>query len=147
MTRRRLILAACVAVVALGAGWWLCVGGLSTEEQYLVGTWYSTSGTGTWVFEADQSGRYQHRHPIPTLSFPAAYLYDDFRETWFLRGGAILLDCEQSEFRRAFRPLLRFLGRRPKEIMTFTLVSIIDDEMVVIRPDGSREMWTRDLRR
>ena len=40
MTRRRLILAACVAAVALGAAWWLCSDRLTPEEQRLVGTWH-----------------------------------------------------------------------------------------------------------
>jgi hypothetical protein len=39
MTRRRLILAASVAVVALGAAWWLTPDGLSVEERRLVGSW------------------------------------------------------------------------------------------------------------
>jgi hypothetical protein len=38
MTRRRLILAACAAVVALGATWWLFSDRLSAEEQRLAGT-------------------------------------------------------------------------------------------------------------
>ena len=39
MTRRRLVLAAALAVVALGAAWWLLDDGLSVEERRLVGTW------------------------------------------------------------------------------------------------------------
>jgi hypothetical protein len=39
MTRRRFILAACVAVGALGAAWWLFGDGLLAEEQHVVGTW------------------------------------------------------------------------------------------------------------
>ena len=39
MTRRRLVLAAALAVVALGAAWWVVGDGLTAEEQRLVDTW------------------------------------------------------------------------------------------------------------
>jgi hypothetical protein len=35
MTRRLLVLTAAVAVIAIGAGWWLLTDGLSAEERRL----------------------------------------------------------------------------------------------------------------
>jgi hypothetical protein len=146
MTRRRLIVAACVAVVALGAAWWLFSDRLTADERHFVGTWHPTSGSGQWLFGADRAGRYERsfRGSAPTdPAFPAASWSYNYPGTWIAQGGVITVDGESNSFRRAIRPALRFFGRRPIEAARFTLESIFENEMVVITPDGTREVWTR----
>jgi hypothetical protein len=54
MTRRRLILAACVALVALGAALWRLVSDpLTDQERRFVGTWKSTPNTVSSVLVSD----------------------------------------------------------------------------------------------
>jgi len=63
MTRRQLVLAAALAVAALGAVWWLLSDGLSAEERRLVGTWRlrldSGDIIGTWVVGSDPHLEFQ----------------------------------------------------------------------------------------
>jgi hypothetical protein len=60
MTRPRLILAICVAVIALGAAGWMVGDGLSPEERRLVGTW-RTSGNLSGV---DEEVQYSRNHRV-----------------------------------------------------------------------------------
>jgi hypothetical protein len=61
MTRRRLILAACIALAALGAAWWWFANALSEEERQLVGSWRIAAppraANGIWEFDADRRWR------------------------------------------------------------------------------------------
>jgi hypothetical protein len=107
MTRRRLILAACVAVVALGAAWWLYGDGLTAEERRLVGTWRNLdSRTGEWVgtmtFLPDHTHVYVPRSGQPR---PGSRSH-----LWHIRDGAIVFDYEPSAIRRLLRPLAPRLG-------------------------------------
>jgi hypothetical protein len=147
MTRRSLILAACVAVVALGVAWWYGMNRLSVEERRLLGTWHPTSGSGHWTFGADRNGRFQRSRTGPVSDDPTVPTTSwscDFPEHWAIRDGAIVIDGEMNIFRRAFRPVVRMFGRPRSEPMSFALESVTAAEMVIVQPDGSKDIWTRD---
>jgi hypothetical protein len=142
MTRRRLILAACVAVVAQGGAWWLWSAHEWADEQRLVGTWHlgnSPTWEGSWTFGADRVG---HRW-VSRRGFCSLVDIED-SDHWSLRGGMIVLDGEPSAFRRTIRPLLHFFGQACAAHQTFPLESVTDDQMVIVWPGGEREFWTRD---
>src|SRR5262245_17918962 len=99
MTHRRLILAI-VAAVLVGMAWWLSLDRLSAEERLLVGTWtYNVTGARPrWMhFGADRQCALGYGPPGgPNREINPG-------GPWVLRDGAILIDCEDSAVRRAFR--------------------------------------------
>src|SRR5215207_4300501 len=104
MKRRRLIVVATVAGLALGAAWWLLDDRLSAEERRLVGAWRTRNPppgtTDLIVFHPDRrcfSGP-------PNLRDPSALPCH-----WYLRNGLLVIDHEPSGLRRAVRPVfIRF---------------------------------------
>jgi hypothetical protein len=141
MTRRRLILAASVAVVALGAVWWLLAGRLTTEEQRLVGTWRTDRGvipeSEFFQLDADRHCRYwkQSQH--------GGNITIEFAGPWSVCGRTIVMDGEANSFFRAARPLLSALGIPHGEGWVFDLEPAADDEMVTNDIAGGRRVWTR----
>jgi hypothetical protein len=142
MTRRRLILAVCVAAVALGAAWWLFTDRLTAEEQRLVGTWKIApsplDGSATWVFGPDRRSY---------LCLRGQGDREDADEIvmsgrWSKRDGVIIVDGEDNSARRVLRPVLRLLRRRVARVEQFT-ASVTTDELVLTGVDDSRQVWTR----
>jgi hypothetical protein len=140
MTRRRLILAACVAVVALGAAWWLTLDQLAPDERQLVGTWrhhQPTSGrwTNTLILSRNRQywdvPLYQRAHGTPD-------------GTWAIRNGEFIVDLECDTVRRTLRPLCNLLHVRIAPKVSCPLASITADEVVIVMPDGNRHVWTRE---
>jgi hypothetical protein len=103
MTRRRLVLAACVAVVAIGAAWWLFADGLSAEERRFVGTWRLRQNEPflTLTFTTDHRCSRSARYPSWTNVTPGH---------WWIRGERVFMDLEPNAVRRVLRPLLDRLG-------------------------------------
>jgi hypothetical protein len=140
MTRRRLILAACVAVVALRAAWWLFDHEPSPTEQRLIGTWRLRTEivgeTGELVFQPDFSWRCSRFRPPLGLERGSGQ--------WSIQGKAIVFDGENRRAWRMLRPLLRQLGGYVAPVIATTPESIAADEVVFVLADGAREVWTRD---
>jgi hypothetical protein len=135
MTRRRLILAI-VAAVLIGMVWWLSLDRLSAEERLLVGTWTyegkSSTGLTEMRFESDRRS-----------GFVLGGKMSECRGPWFFRDGEVLFDSEPNAVRRALRPILDSVGLPSSGAIRYRLTSITADEMVLLRPDGTRETWTR----
>jgi hypothetical protein len=130
MTRRRLILAACVAVVALGAAWSLFGDGLTAEERRLVGTWRHSDSL-AFVFRADRRcWIVQHK------------LNRSSESRWSVRDGIISFDNELSPFRRAYRSIAQGVGIvSPSETMRGEMKT--ENEIVTVWGIARFE-WTRD---
>jgi hypothetical protein len=129
MTRSRLNLAACVAVVALGAAWWFYGDGLTAEERRLVGTWRHSDNL-EFVFCTDRRcWIVQHKQIRSTES------------RWSVREGIISFDKELSPFRRAYRLVAQGIGIvSPSESMRGELKT--ENEIVTISGIVRFE-WTR----
>lgn len=130
MTRRRLILAACVAVAALGAAWWFYGDGLTAEERRLVGTWRHSDNL-AFVFCADRRcWIVQHKQ-------------NRSRECrWSVRDGIISFDNELSPIRRAYRIVAQGVGIIPP---SETLRGEMKTENEIVTVYGiARFEWTRD---
>jgi hypothetical protein len=135
MTRRRPILAACVAVVVLGAAWWLSADRLTADEQQIVGTWrYNDAETGEAKFRIVLTADRQFYDP----EFP-----DRAPCWWHIQNGSIVFDYEPNPIRRALRPLAPMLrlgvGRRNQ-----LSIEVTGDRMAVTPPNGTPTVWTRD---
>jgi len=143
MTRRRLILAACVAVVALGAAWWHWIDRVSAEERRLAGTWQVTSidqrGWSGWTLGSDNVARL-------TGGPPGAFCGNIFtiKYHWRWTGGRLLFEGEEDSLRRLIRPLLQCLRMQVAPLEVYTVELLGPDQLAVIAPDGTREVWTRD---
>jgi hypothetical protein len=146
MTRRRLNLAACFAVVALGAVWWLFGDILSPEERLLVGKWHCAPDqgwrSGTAEFGADRQGWLERADPIHG---PAGYK-GSVAGHWSLQEGVIYFDFEANPIRRKFRPLCyRYrLGITVGSQSAYVTESVSTDKVVICNPNGWSEVWTRD---
>jgi hypothetical protein len=133
MTRRRLNLAACVAVVALVvAWWWLLSSPLTAEEQRFVGAWRLRQNESflTLTFTADHRCSRSVHYPLGTDVIPGR---------WWVRGETIFIDLEQSAVRRTLRPLLGRLG--------IPVVPVGSTDTTIFDFDGTnrrRSAWTRD---
>jgi hypothetical protein len=131
MTRRRLVKAACVAVVALGAAWWFYGDSLTAEEWRLIGTWRHGDNL-EFVFCIDRRcWIVQHKQ-------------NRSRESrWSARDGIISLNNEMSPFRRAYRFVAQGVGIvSPSESMRGEMKT--ENEIVIISGIVRFE-WTRDL--
>jgi hypothetical protein len=144
MTRRRLILAACVAVAALGAGWWWYSGRLTAEELRLIGKWSSGPGDDyrTWTFRPDRTMTTEGFIRSPGDAPNETCWSGECR--WAGGQNVLYLDSEQSEARRAIRPLLQLFGVSVGEKWLLTVESLTDDQMAIVETDGTRRVWTRD---
>jgi hypothetical protein len=140
MTRRRLILAACVAVVALGAAWWLTSERLTEDERSLVGTWRfsATVGNRVWTFRPD--GRARLDADGPGSLFTGRIL--DCH--WTATARELTLDSETSWVRRTLRPLLQRFGEHIDPPIAFTVVSRTENQVIVKVPITGAQVWTRD---
>jgi hypothetical protein len=143
MTRHRIIPAAFLAVVALGAVWWLLSDGLTAEERQLVGTWDYIAppgeGTCTWEFGADRRfvwTTYAGPGRVGVTSVETAH--------WSLRAGMLIFDHELNSFRRTLRPVADRIGMDIERVETYPLASVTGPKMVTINPDGVHDDWTRD---
>jgi hypothetical protein len=136
MTRRRLILASCVAVVALGAAWWLS-DGLSAEEQQLVGMW-------TW-HDRDVEGLTRSAEFLPDgrCFCPTDAAPNGMACCWSVRNGSILFDCEPSRFRRLWRPVAATLRLSIRPAFPPYRVELAGDRMVIYSPDGTPTAYAR----
>jgi hypothetical protein len=142
MTRRRLVLAAALAAIALGAAWWLLSDGLDAEERRLVGTWRTDAdgggGADYWRFAPDRRSSWWHQAPNGNSrgTVPLA-------GPWSVAGREIVMDGEPSGLRRTLRPFLNRLGVATGTVMTLTLEGVADDYPIVRGLDGKRHVWDR----
>ncbi len=128
MRRRRLIVVAVVAVLAIGAMCWLSLDRLTPEERQLVGTWRRSIGSGATTITLDLRAdrRWQERGEYGGQLTGAAG-----GGHWSARGGKLALNLDGRHFRRALFPLLRMAGLR---------VACYDREVIEI--DGNRLVMT-----
>jgi hypothetical protein len=135
MTRRRLILAACVAIAALGAAWWL--DGFSPHERLLVGTWHSDPDLGGVSYRVRFSPDRRFLGIVPPTPEDAPPC------RWHVRGGSLVIDYEPSPIRRLLRRFAPLLGISVRPVDTLPL-EVDEDRMIVVYPYGARIGWTRD---
>jgi hypothetical protein len=141
MTRRRLILAACVAVVALGAAWWGFDDRLTVEEQHLVGAWQTPTfdnGGKVRTFRPDRSFRLR-------LFWPGGGKVVDGTR-WYVRDGSRVTDFETNPFRRFVRaagPATSVLGIKADPALPLRILSVSATQIEVGHPNGVNEIWTR----
>jgi hypothetical protein len=142
MNRRRLILAACVAVVAIGAAWSLFSDQLTPEEQQIVGIWrYHQPVSGRWTNTLTLSPDRRY-WDMPVYQPKSKDRPPD--GTWAIRNGDLIVDLERSAIRRTLRPLCNLVRVRVAPTVSSPLASISADEVVTVMPDGTRVVWTRD---
>jgi hypothetical protein len=140
MPRRRLVLVA-LAVVALGAAWWLLSDGLSAEERRLVGTWRRRelpSGRLLPELIAFDRDRRFHFGEVGQPKDP-----DQLPSWWSIRVGMLVLDNEPSRFRRAVRPLAPYFGLDVEPPNRGGLEWVSGDELVYVDGAGRRVAWVR----
>lgn len=136
MSRRHLILAAALAVVALGAAWWMSWDGLTAQS----GGWWGGGGTrtqqqdSTTVFSADRRYRSEGGPPQPIGEQPPVW--------WSIQGDWLVFDAEPSPLRRALRPVARFVRLRIGPVMSYQMEQSAD-ELVFPQADGSRVICVR----
>jgi hypothetical protein len=126
MARRRIILAACVAVVALGTAWWWYADRLTPEEERLVGTWQLQHVEQVSVPPTVSFGR--DRRWAWTLRTTTG-MRSTITGRWSVRDGRVYLDQEPNPIRRMFRPLL---GR-----LKITVAPVGDYSMTAFDFDGT----------
>jgi hypothetical protein len=138
MTRRRLILAACVAVVALGAAWWYYGDGLTAQERRLVGRWQTSGPEGQGTIE------------VEFLADREFAIFVDGRRTsasrrmrWKVADGRMVVDCEMSQWRRLARPLLSVLGVSVQHVEVVR-VEVDGGNLTLTNKFAKRTVWTRD---
>jgi hypothetical protein len=139
MNRRRLILAACLAVFALGVAWWLYSDRLSAEEQLMVGTWHlnmqSIAMRLALEIRADR-----HAHLSEFIGGIGGREVASGR--WTVKDGAFVFDPEPSALNRVIRPIANRVGIDVRPIEKWTIVSIAPSQLVVVRESGLAETWT-----
>jgi hypothetical protein len=143
MTRCRLILAACVAAVALGAAWWLYGDGLSAEERWLVGTWHLSGPTaqkGSFLLGQDRDGSLI----VDPLGVDSWAFGEQVFGRWSFRDSVIFLDLEQNPAHRVLRPVCALLHIKVGAKYEFAISSVSPDEFAFSNRSGTREVWTRD---
>jgi hypothetical protein len=147
MTRRRLTLAACVAVVALGAAWWLASSRLSLEEQKLAGTWHlavssangPTGVTIVWALYPDHAYRV---HAFDEDAGAAEREPDgremEVRGRWWVQGGAVIFERGGGIWTQLRRLLSNSLpwSLRGAYLETLQIDAITNEELVVRDSDG-----------
>jgi hypothetical protein len=131
MNRRRLILAICIAVVALGAVKWWDSTRLTVEERRFLGVW--KSGIQPVEFRAD------HR-----FAWDSGFDNEVFAGYWRIRDGWITYDYERNAIRRALRPLVAWLGLEVGQISRCRLEWVTNDYVTAVYEDGSQEILTRE---
>jgi hypothetical protein len=136
ITCRRLILAACVAVVALGAVWWASADVLTPDEQLLSGRWRfgptDYGGDGNWEFLPDRQTVLASGYPSPS----GLYLGYRVSGRWSMRDGVIRIDTEPSPARRVLRPVAAKLQIRAGRVNSYAVTSVTADRLVIGYPDG-----------
>jgi hypothetical protein len=118
MRRRRLVVVACLAVIALAAASRLSLDRLSAEERAFVGVWqfapYGVPARGDAIFLVGDRGFWPH-----TIVLAADRTYrvrgegqepDPAPRRWSVRGGRLVVDHEPSPLRRLLRPLATRVG-------------------------------------
>jgi hypothetical protein len=139
MRRRRVALASTLALVALGAAWWLLSDGLTAEERRLVGRWvYRDPATGKpqslTEFTADR---------LAVTEFIGGIRFQLHVERWSIRDGELVSDFEPRYYKRAFRPVATYFGWSSAPYSR-SPVEIDGDTLTMIQPDGTRAILTRD---
>jgi hypothetical protein len=102
MARRRLILAALLAVVALGAAWWLMTDDpLSTDEQRFVGTWKRSTDDGAMICTLDLASNRQWLERVVV----AAGFGETVGDRWAVLDGDLILNDDMARLPVAPRTL------------------------------------------
>jgi hypothetical protein len=138
MTRRRFILAACVAVVALGAAWWMFVGGLTAEEQRLVGLWqqrHNETGriTGALDLKAD------HSFLLATTDNKGQLLFTNVG-AWSVKAGKLSLDTDPDPIRRLLRRIFDRFGMEVRG----NIAELVTSDFVADQRPVNNFSWTRN---
>jgi hypothetical protein len=131
--------ASALAVVALGAAWWLLSDPLSAEEQRFVGTWRRSVDDGAMTCTL---GLAADRQWLQRVVVTAGWGGEE-GTCWAVRSGELILDAETIRVQsRPLRHLLRLLGRTSPVVRRHA-VEIEGDRLVVTESNGSRIVWTR----
>jgi hypothetical protein len=144
MIRSRVIPAATLAVLALGAAWWWFATGLSAEERALVGKWSVADGpaeSSVGEFTSDRRAVLAVVQRPPVGKKGGTYRYKLTGE-WAAAGGTFAFDSEPSAFRRWMRPVAGLVGVTVNPTST-SRFEVAGDELVFVGSDGSRSTWTR----
>jgi hypothetical protein len=143
MTRRRVILAACVAVVAMGAAWWLFFTGMTAEEYQLVGKWQVAFPpykrvAGELEFRDNRKCHWESwtRPGIPGSKVESS-------ATWRLSGNELAFDNEPSFLLRLLRPTAKLTKLKVSPVSRTRLDWVSADRIERDSLNG-REVWTRD---
>jgi hypothetical protein len=145
MTCRRLIMAACVAMAALGVAWWMFTDRLTAEERWLLDRWSIKPGGGdyrAWTFRPDRRMTAEGFFKAPGIAPQVTRWFGE--SCWAAGPDMLVLDSEQNAVRRAIRPFLQLLGVSVGEKWLLNVESLTVDQMIVVEEDGARETWTRD---
>jgi hypothetical protein len=156
MTRRRLILAACVATVALGAAWCWYTDQLTVEEQRLVGVWRSNQGvnprwdqgmTVVWHFRTNRTCSIQRFDTASGQLLIFSNGHDlAIMGQWHARADQLSRIWEE-RFLDRLRRLLpsSFPGSsRQAAFEKVRIRNVSEDELVFESPDGTQRVLTRD---
>jgi hypothetical protein len=141
MTRRRFLLAALIAAVALGATWWHFASGLSAEERRLVGEWElrdippAPYGREVLILRSDR------QFYLAGVGRPDEPIAPPGR--WHLRDGTLILDDETSAVRRALRPVLAPLGLCRRLADPAPVDWIGDREIAITGAENRKFVWKR----
>jgi hypothetical protein len=147
MTRRRLILAACVSVVALGGAWCL-PGRLSPEERLLVGSWHTNWCDGITVVLHMKPNRTCAVRFVSSATGAVIWHggWSEFHGRWGVQSEQLESVWEDGLIERIRRHLsanMHTSEREPVRLQyRFTWVS--DDEFVIEKQGGATHVWTRD---
>lgn len=138
MTRRRILLAACVAVAAFGAAWWLFVDRLTAEEQTLVGTWQLREDgvkTTAPIFDLKPDRQLHVRNTPNNVNADGR---------WSIQGGKFCIERESNPIRRLMRPFSAKLGKyRIGPYGSYLLVSVSEREFTFIDENGAKYTYKR----
>jgi hypothetical protein len=140
MTRRRLILAACVAVVALGAAWWLCGDGLSVGERRLLGTWQFSENTPARI-DVSRSFRVDRTFEQLIVSTGSNTWYFSDSGVWRIRGNSLIIDREGNLIHHAIQSLRRMLGFSNHQVVC--RLEWLSSVQIAVTSGVTREVYTR----
>jgi hypothetical protein len=139
--RRRTVVVGLLALAAVGVAWWTLTYYLTATERLLLGTWANNQNSSDGHPRSKFGPNHRYSFEMPD-AFGTMKMVE-WSGRWFVRDGAIVLDGEANDIRRAIRPILRFVGQPQNDPIRFRIISITSDELVTAKPDGTLMTLTR----